>query len=788
MTYGPAPESSDKVDAWLEQNNRQFDLYINGSWKKPGDEEYFDSINPSDGSKLASIAAASESDVDVAVKAAKEAQKSWWDIGGHARARYLYAIARQVQKHARLFAVLESMDNGKPIRETRDIDIPLVARHFYYHAGWAQMMEEDMADYEPLGVVAGIVPWNFPLLIFTWKVAPALAMGNTMVIKPAKLTSLSAILFAQICEDVGLPDGVLNVVTGSGSKTGTYLTHHPDIAKLTFTGSTEVGKILRRAIAGTGKKITLELGGKSPFIVYEDADLDSAIEGIVDAIWFNQGQVCCAGSRLLVQESVEEEFIAKLKKRMAKLRVGPSLDKAIDIGAVVDKNQLSTIQNYVQIGLDEGGEIYQPPCELPQTGYYHIPTLFTNVSPADTIVREEIFGPVLVAMSFRTPEEAVELSNNTRYGLAASIWTENLNLAFETAPKLKAGTVWINCTNMFDAASGFGGYRESGFGREGGIEGLWDFVKPVLKKEFRSKPFKRKIVTPEEDTTIDLPAIDRTAKVFIGGQQRRPDGNYSYKITNPAGKLVGEASLGNRKDIRDAVEAANIASSWQTRSKHNTAQIIYYIAENLSARREEFADRLVAMTHISRDAALEEVDESIYRIYYYAAKADKWDGNVHHTPARNVTLAMPEAIGVLGIVLPDEYPLLAFISTVIPAIARGNTVVVIPSQQYPLSATDLYQVFETSDLPDGVINIITGDPEELTPVLADHNSVEGIWYFRTKSGSQDVELRATENMKRSWVNYGKHRNWLDRRHGMGDQFLRKATEIKNIWTPYGETM
>ncbi|MHA2501718.1 MAG: aldehyde dehydrogenase family protein [Candidatus Kariarchaeaceae archaeon] len=787
MEYGPAPESSDKVDKWLEDHDRTFELFINGKWVKPSEDEYFDSINPSNGEKMAAIAAASKSDVDTAVNAAKKAQKEWWAMGSHKRARYIYAIARQIQKHARLFAVLESMDNGKPIRETRDIDVPLVARHFYHHAGWAQTMDHDMPDYEPLGVIGAIVPWNFPLLIFTWKVAPALATGNTVVIKPAKLTSLSAILFAQICEAVNLPPGVFNLVTGSGSKTGTYLTDHKDVAKLTFTGSTEVGKILRRAIAGSGKKITLELGGKSPFIVYEDADLDSAIEGIVDAIWFNQGQVCCAGSRLLIQESIEDKFIRKLKARMEKLRVGPALDKAIDIGAVVDKNQLDTIASYVDIGVKEGGELYQPQCDLPEVGYYHLPTLFTGVSTADTIVQEEIFGPVLVAMSFRTPAEAVELANNTRYGLAASIWTENLNLAFETAPKIKAGTIWINCTNMFDASSGFGGYRESGFGREGGIEGLWDFMKPKWESEFKTKPFKRATVKPEVEES-EFPPIDRTAKMYIGGKQARPDGNYSYEIHSPEGDLVGEASLGNRKDIRNAVEAANAAIGWQVTNKHNVAQILYYIAENLDIRKKEFAERLVSMTHVSFEDAMKEVSESIYRIYYYAAKADKWDGNVHHTPYRNITLAMPEAVGVLGIVLPNEFPLLAFVSTVIPAIARGNTVVVIPSETHPLSATDMYQIFETSDVPGGVVNIVTGNRDELTPYIADHDSVEGIWYFGDKKGSKDVELRATENMKRSWVSYGKHRDWMNRSHGMGDEFLRKATEIKNIWTPYGETM
>ena len=787
MNYGPAPESDKFALEWIEKHSKKFGLFINGEWKQPSTNEYFNSVNPSNNEILAEIGAASEKDVNFAVESAKIAQKKWWEIGGHARARYLYAIARQIQKHARLFAVIESMDNGKPIRETRDIDVPLVARHFYHHAGWAQNMDTELKNYKPLGVVGGIVPWNFPLLIFTWKVAPALAMGNTIVIKPAKLTSLSALLFADICRSVGLPKGVVNILTGSGSKTGTFLAENQDVAKLTFTGSTEVGKILRRKIAGTGKKITLELGGKSPFIVFEDADIDSAIEGIVDAIWFNQGQVCCAGSRLLVQESIEKDFIKKLKNRMKKLRVGSSLDKGIDIGAVVDKNQLKTIEEYVKIGIDEGGEIFQPNCEIPTDGYYHLPTLFTNVSTADTIVREEIFGPVLVAMSFRTPKEAVELANNTRYGLAASIWTENLNLAFEIAPKIKAGTVWINCTNMFDAASGFGGYKESGFGREGGIEGLWDFVKPNWIDEFSDKPFEREIVNYKSAIENELPNIDRTAKMYIGGKQVRPDGNYSYEIVNPNNDKIGEASLGNRKDIRNAVEAANNNKNWQIRNKHNVAQIIYFIAENMEIRKIELRDRLMELLCLSKNDAINEVEESIFRLYHYASMSDKYDGRVHHTPFRNVTLAMPEAIGTLGIILPDEYPLLAFISTVIPAIIRGNNVVVVPSEKYPLIATDMYQIFETSDLPAGVINIVTGKRDELGSVLSEHSSVEGVWYFGSKEGSKMIELNATENMKRTWVNYGKHRDWFNRNHGLNEEFLRKATEIKNIWTPYGET-
>jgi len=423
MSYGPAPESAEEAIQFLDNHKRKFNLFINGKWVAPSSKEYFDSINPSTKEKLAQISEANEADVNKAVAAAKRALPEWANVGGHQRARYLYALARQIQKHSRLFAVLESLDNGKPIRETRDIDIPIVIRHFYHHAGWAQLRDTELKDYKELGVIGQIIPWNFPLMMLAWKIAPAIAMGNTIVLKPAESTSLTALLFAEICEQIGLPNGVVNIITGHG-KTGATLVEHKDVNKIAFTGSTEVGKIIRRATAGTGKKLSLELGGKSPFIVFEDADLDSVVEGIVDAIWFNQGQVCCAGSRLLVQESIAEKLYKKIRTRMESLRIGNALDKSIDIGAIVDKSQLKVITDLVQLGVDEGSTLCQPSWACPKEGYFYPPTMFTDVSPSATIAQEEIFGPVLVAMSFRTHKEAVKLANNTRYGLACSVWTE----------------------------------------------------------------------------------------------------------------------------------------------------------------------------------------------------------------------------------------------------------------------------------------------------------------------------------------------------------------------------
>src|SRR5690349_6203869 len=474
LDYGPAPESDKEALSWLGKHERVFGHFIGGRWTEPG--ETFDVINPATRAVLARVSQGTAAEVNAAVGAARAALPGWQALTPHARARWLYALARGVQKHSRLFAVLESMDNGKSIRETRDIDIPLVARHFYHHAGWAQLLETEFAGHSGVGVVGQIIPWNFPLLMFAWKVAPALAAGCTVVIKPAEFTPLTALLFAELAESIGLPAGVLNVLTGDG-ETGKHIVEHPDVDKIAFTGSTEVGRIIRRATAGSGKKLSLELGGKSPFIVYDDADLDSVVEGVVDAIWFNQGQVCCAGSRLLVQEGVAERLVSKLRARMEKLRLGSPLDKAVDMGAIVAPVQLERIRGLVKQGVDEGARMWQPSWACPTEGYFYPPTLFTEVSPSATIAQVEIFGPVLVSMTFRTPHEAVELANNTPYGLAASVWSENINLALDVAPKLKAGVVWINSTNLFDAASGFGGYRESGFGREGGREGMYEYLK-----------------------------------------------------------------------------------------------------------------------------------------------------------------------------------------------------------------------------------------------------------------------------------------------------------------------
>jgi aldehyde dehydrogenase (NAD+) len=787
MDYGKAPESTEMAGQWYAARDNKLLHYIDGEWQQPASGEYFATSNPATGDVLAQVADGAEDDTNRAVAAAGAAAADWAALSGHRRARYLYAIARQVQKHSRLFSVLESLDNGKPIRESRDIDIPLVARHFYYHAGWAQVRDRELPGFQPLGVVGQIIPWNFPLLMASWKVAPALAMGNTVVLKPAEFTSSTAVLLAQICEEVGLPKGVFNLLLGDG-KAGQALVAHPDVKKIAFTGSTDVGRILRKVTAGTGKKLTLELGGKSPFIVYEDADLDSVVEGLVDAIWFNQGQVCCAGSRLLVQESVADTLLEKVKIRMSKLVIGDSLDKGVDIGAVVDQTQLQTITNMVKLGAEEGGQVWQPDCKLPEAGCFYPPTLITDVQPASTLAQEEIFGPVLVSMSFRTPSEAVELANNSRYGLAASVWTENINLALDVAPKLKAGSVWINCTNAFDAAAGFGGYRESGFGREGGKEGLYEYLKADWEIALHGSPVYPLVdsAPAESKHAKNVSAIDRTAKLYIGGKQVRPDQGYSLMSHDANGNAIAEFPHGARKDIRDAVEAARKAVGWTNTTAHNRAQVLYFIAENLEARGQEFIRRIGQLSGKDEAAAAAELALCISRIYTYAAMTDKYDSHVHSTPFRNVTLAMKEALGVIGIVAPEEAGLLGLISTIMPAIAMGNRVVVVPSQHYALLATDFYQVLDTSDLPGGAVNIITGIQDELTVELAKHYDIEGLWYWGSADYSKLVETEAAATMKRTWVSYGRYHDWEDAVQGEGEMFLRKAVEIKNIWIPYGE--
>ncbi|HEX9139234.1 MAG TPA: aldehyde dehydrogenase family protein, partial [Steroidobacteraceae bacterium] len=727
------------------------------------------------------IAQGNVADVEAAVVAARTALKGWQAIKPHVRARFLYALARQIQKHARRLAVLESMDNGKPIRESRDLDIPLAARHFYYHAGWPQLLRQEFPDHRPCGVVGQIIPWNFPLLMLAWKIAPALATGNTVVLKPAEYTPLTALAFAQLCMEIGLPKGVINIVTGDGT-TGEALVNHPDVDKIAFTGSTEVGRAIRRATADSHKKLSLELGGKSPFVVFEDADLDSAVEGLVDGIWLNQGQVCCAGSRLLMQESIAERLIEKVRARMSRLRIGPPLDKTTDVGAIVDQVQLERIDRLVKGAVADGARCWQPDGTVPPGGLYYKPTLLTDAHPTSAAVQQEIFGPVLTAMTFRTPVEAVELANNTVYGLAASVWSESINLALQVAAQIRAGVVWVNSTNAFDAATGFGGYRESGFGREGGREGIREYLEPAW---FQHAPqLSDSAPQPPDLARPEVPEIERTVKLYIGGKQVRADSGYSAECRAADGTLLGEVALGNRKDIRNAVEAAHRADSWGRATAHNRAQVLYYLAENLAQRRTDIAARLAAVA--GRRGAAEELRLSIERLFFYAAWADKYDGAVHQPPVRNIAIAMNEPLGTVGVLCPAKRPLLGFLSLVLPLLAMGNTVVAVPSSGYPLIVGDLYPLFDTSDVPPGTVNLVTGQASELLKVLAEHDDVAALWCYGDTQLCTMAKSLSAGNLKQVWTNEGREIDFTDSRYGEGRWYLEHACQIKNIWVPYGE--
>ena len=776
ISYGPAPEDSKDVMLWINSLNHPNLLFINGKWIKSKSSKKIQVINPATNKKLTTLAVSNKSDVNEAVGAAKKAFASWSKTSSDTRAKYLYALARLIQKHSRFLSVLETIDNGKPIRETRDIDIPLVARHFYYHAGWAKKI--DTNKQKPIGVIGQIIPWNFPLLMLAWKIAPAIAAGNTVVLKPAEFTSLTALYFAELCQKARLPKGVINIITGDGS-TGEIITSHQDTKKIAFTGSTEVGKKIIQSSAEQEKKLTMELGGKSPFIVFEDADLDSAVEGVVDAIWFNQGQVCCAGSRLLVQESVEKLFVKKLKARMEKLRVGNPLDKSIDIGAIVAPVQLKKIQSIVKKGEKEGSKLWQPSWACPTDGLFYPPSIFTNVSPSSFIAQVEIFGPVLSVLNFRTPSEAVSIANNTPYGLAASIWSENINLALDIAPKIKAGVIWINSTNLFDAACGFGGYKESGFGREGGLEGIRSYQDKTLPEAPKTaiKINKNKVV---------LPSIDTTPKLYVGGKQKRPDSGYSFNQMSAQKEFICDIARANRKDVRDAVEAAS-KSKIGILNNFNRSQILFYLAENLSQRKETFVNLLMSITGVNKITAIKEFEQSCERIFYYASMADKFEGNIHNPPMRGLTLAVKEPIGIIASLMCEYNPLLSLTTTISSLFANGNASLIVPSEKTSLIATSLYQVFETSDIPAGSINILTSRNNELNTTLAQHENIDGIWSFSNISSTRSDIIKDTVfNLKRYWCPKNNRIDWSNESEEFLNAFLYESSQVKNIWIPYGE--
>ncbi len=781
MEYAPNFEDATVAQKWLRNHAEGFGHFINGAFTPHTPNKAFTTVCPADKTVLATLSQGTPEDVDMAVQSARNAHKIWSKMSPHQRAVKLYALARIIQRNARLLAVVESLDNGKSIRESRDIDVPLSARHFYHHAGWAQVVDTHFAEYESMGVIGQIIPWNFPLLMLAWKIAPALAMGNTVVLKPADLTPLSALLFAQFVQSVGIPDGVINIVTGDG-KTGEAIATHPDVDKIAFTGSTAVGKHLRQITAGTGKKLTLELGGKSPFIVFEDGDIDAAVEGVVNSIWFNQGQVCCAGSRLIVQASIADIFHQKLHQRMQNIRLGHALDKTIDMGAIISKTQLHRITHMVAAGVKDGGILIQPDFSVPDTGFYYPPTILRDVPVTSAAAMEEIFGPVAVSTTFRTVDEAITLANHSKYGLSASIWSESINLTLEVASALHTGVVWVNGANMLDAGVGFGGRKQSGYGREGGIEGCYAYLQHKTLYRGKTRPAPP-IHTP--NMAVIQTDIDRTLKLFIGGKQTRPDGQYALPVVAHDGKVLAQIPVGNRKDIRNAVQSARSATAWANATAHNRTQILYYMGENLMGRKSEFVDRIRAMTGANDTHATAEVDLSIARLFAYGAYADTYEGTVHNPPMRGLALAIPEAIGVTGVICPPECPLLGFVSTIAPLISMGNTVVAVPSVPYPLSALDFYSILETSDVPGGVVNIVSGDPHTLVQTMAQHHDMDALWVFGDADICTTAERLSANSLKRTFVDHGTQFDWFHTAC-QGAYFLRHSTEIKNIWVPYGE--
>ncbi len=770
--YSPAPESTSIISI-----DETYGLFIGGKFVEPASGDYFKTINPASEEVLSAIALAGEQDVDAAVGAARAAFDDWRAVGPSDRARYVFRIARLVQERSRELAVLETVNGGKPIKESRDVDVPLTAAHFFYYAGWADKLEFAFPGRasDPVGVCGQIIPWNFPLLMLAWKIAPALASGNTVVLKPAETTPLTALLFAAICEQAGLPPGVVNIVTGAG-ETGAALVNHPNVDKIAFTGSTEVGRGIQKALAGSNKRLTLELGGKAANVVFEDAAMDQAVEGVVNGIFFNQGHVCCAGSRLLVQESVADRFLAKLKRRLSLLRVGDPLDKNTDIGAINSRDQLNKIKQLVEVGLDEGAEIFQPPCEIPERGFWFPPTIFTGVSQSHRIAQEEIFGPVLSVMTFRTPEEAVEKANNTPYGLSAGVWTEKGSRILWMADRLRAGVVWANTFNRFDPASPFGGYKESGFGREGGRHGLEPYVR-LTERSAAASPSSRSARTsrPVFEPTRDRSAVRKTYKLYVGGKFPRSESGRSYEAVGADGDFLAYAVLASRKDVRHAVVAARSAwPDWAGVTAYNRGQILYRVAEMLESRRGQLEQEI----YRAEGEAGTQVDEAIDCLVYYAGWTDKLSqvtGNLNPVAGAYFNITSPESSGVAGIVAPEAPSLIGLVERLAPALCAGDSTVVLASEGFPLPAIALSECLATADVPPGVVNILTGSKRELIPVLSSHLDVDVLDVTGIDEPAlQEVEQAAAGNIKR-----------IVRPGTRGPDAVTGFMDMKTVWHPKG---
>ncbi len=758
--YSPAPEATDHL-----QLKERYELFVDGAWRPPEAGGYEPTINPANEEPLAEIAQASDADVDAAVAAARAALPRWRKLPALERGKYIFRIARLIQERARELAIVESLDGGKPIRESRDVDIPLAAAHFFYYAGWADKLTYGLSGRgtEPMGVVGQIVPWNFPLLMVAWKLAPALACGNTAVLKPAETTPLTALLLAEICQEAELPDGVVNILPGDG-KAGAALVRHPDIDKIAFTGSTEVGKDIQAATAGRDIGLTLELGGKSANIVFDDAAIDQAVEGIVNGIFFNQGHVCCAGSRLLLQESVAEEVIEKLWRRMGLLRVGDPLDKNTDVGAINSAAQLQRIEALVDAGEREGATRRTVACALPDRGYWFAPTLFTDVAPAHRIAVEEIFGPVVSVLTFRTQAEAIEKANATAYGLAAGVWTDKGSRALAVARGLKAGVVWQNTYNQFDPTSPFGGYKESGFGREGGMAGT-------------------AAVRAGEPMSERLP-VAKTYKLYVGGAFARSESGRHVAIDDHAGNHVANAPRGTRKDVRDAVRAARGAlPGWQGRTAYNRGQILYRFAEALESRVDELTGETVRMRGLDRAAARTEIEAAVDHAVHYAGWTDKLHavlGAVNPVAAPHFNFTMPEPTGVVAVIAPEEPDVLGLVAEILPPLAAGNVVVAVVSERWPLLALHVGEILGVADVPAGVVNLLSGLHSELVKPLAGHRDVDAIV---DTTGDAEITRLAADSVTRVARPAGD--DYLDVAGLDSLTRIEPFVELKTAWHPVG---
>ena len=739
-TYAPAPES--RAILSLEE---RYGLYVGGEMVEPRSGEWFATISPATEEPLAEVAQAGPEDVAAAVGAAREGFGAWSELRPAERAKYLFRIARILQERARELAVAESLDGGKPIKESRDVDLPLAAAHFFYHAGWADKLEYAFPNRQPrpLGVAAQIIPWNFPLLMLAWKVAPALACGNSVVLKPAETTPLTALLFADVCRQAELPAGVVNIITGDGS-TGAELVRHTGIDKVAFTGSTEVGKAIQRELAGRGVPHTLELGGKAANIVFDDCALDQAVEGIVNGIYFNQGHVCCAGSRLLVQESILEPLIGKLRARLATLRLGDPLDKNTDIGAINSRAQLDRITELVASGEAEGAELFQPACELPDRGFWFPPTVFTNVAQSFRIAQEEIFGPVLSVMTFRTPAEAIEKANNTAYGLSAGR-VDREGLADPVDGRAPAGRGRLG-EHVQPLRSRLAVRRLQGVG---------------LRPRGRA-PRARGL--PEVRRMSRLP-VKKTYKLFIGGAFPRSESGRTFVADGQ------NVALGSRKDARDAVRAARGAfARWSGTTAYNRGQVLYRLAEMMEAR----AADLGAVC-----SGGDEVDRSIDRVVWYAGWADKLAqtlGGANAVAGPYFNFTVPEPTGVVATLAPDEPALEGIVSRILPALVSGNVVVAVASESSPLAAIELAEAVATSDMPGGALNILTGRRSELAPILAGHADVNAIDITGADGDVAELERLAAGNVKR-----------VVRGMPAGESLweIEPMLEMKTVWHPVG---